>query len=306
MSILNQKTLSKSVHVSGVGLHSGLSVDMKILPSDPNTGIVFKRIDLKKNNLVLPNLFNVTSTTLCTTVSNEFGVKVSTIEHLMASMYIAGIDNALIEINSEEVPIMDGSSKNFIDLFIKAGLKVSKIPIKLIKVENRVLVEDGQKYISIDKSNASLDIDFEIVYANQVIGTQRNKVNIYEDDLADIYKSRTFCLYEDVEKMRKIGLAKGGSLDNAVVVKDDKILNKEGLRNKLEFVNHKILDCIGDLYLSGYKIVGSLKCSQGGHQLTNRALRKVFENKQNYSIIEIKEKHLPHTLINKSYLKSIA
>ena len=306
MSILNQKTLSKSVHVSGVGLHSGLSVDMKILPSDPNTGIVFKRIDLKKNNLVLPNLFNVTSTTLCTTVSNEFGAKVSTIEHLMASMYIAGIDNALIEINSEEVPIMDGSSKNFIDLFIKAGLKVSKIPIKLIKVENRVLVEDGQKYISIDKSNASLDIDFEIVYANQVIGTQRNKVNIYEDDLADIYQSRTFCLYEDVEKMRKIGLAKGGSLDNAVVVQDNKILNKEGLRNKLEFVNHKILDCIGDLYLSGYKIIGSLKCSQGGHQLTNHALRKVFENKENYSIIEIKEKYLPHTLINKSYLKSIA
>ncbi len=306
MSILNQKTLSKSVHVSGVGLHSGLSVDMKILPSDPNTGIVFKRIDLKKNNLVLPNLFNVTSTTLCTTVSNEFGAKVSTIEHLMASMYIAGIDNALIEINSEEVPIMDGSSKNFIDLFIQAGLTVSKIPIKLIKVENRVLVEDGQKYISIDKSNASLDIDFEIVYANQVIGTQRNKVNIYEDDLADIYQSRTFCLYEDVEKMRKIGLAKGGSLDNAVVVQDNKILNKEGLRNKLEFVNHKILDCIGDLYLSGYKIIGSLKCSQGGHQLTNNALRKVFENKENYSIIEIKEKYLPHTLINKSYLKSIA
>ena len=306
MSILNQKTLSKSVHVSGVGLHSGLSVDMKILPSDPNTGIVFKRIDLKKNNLVLPNLFNVTSTILCTTVSNEFGVKVSTIEHLMASMYIAGIDNALIEINSEEVPIMDGSSKNFIDLFIQAGLTVSKIPIKLIKVENRVLVEDGQKYISIDKSNASLDIDFEIVYANQVIGTQRNKVNIYEDDLVDIYQSRTFCLYEDVEKMRKIGLAKGGSLDNAVVVQDNKILNKEGLRNKLEFVNHKILDCIGDLYLSGYKIIGSIKCSQGGHQLTNHALRKVFENKENYSIIEIKEKYLPHTLINKSYLKSIA
>ena len=124
--------------------------------------------------------------------------------------------------------------------------------------------------------------------------------------MADIYQSRTFCLYEDVEKMRKIGLAKGGSLDNAVVVQDNKILNKEGLRNKLEFVNHKILDCIGDLYLSGYKIIGSLKCSQGGHQLTNNALRKVFENKENYSIIEIKEKYLPHTLINKSYLKSIA
>ena len=284
MSILNQKTVSKSVHVSGVGLHSGLSVDMKILPSDPNTGIVFKRIDLKKNNLVLPNLFNVTSTTLCTTVSNEFGVKASTIEHLMASMYIAGIDNALIEINSEEVPIMDGSSKNFIDLFIKACLTVSKIPIKLIKVENRVLVEDGQKYISIDKSNASLDIDFEIVYTNQVIGTQRNKVNIYEDDLADIYQSRTFCLYEDVEKMRKIGLAKGGSLDNAVVVNDNQVLNKGGLRFKDEFVRHKILDSIGDLYLAGCPVEGYFYGKKSGHYLNNQLLKKLLSNPDNYEL----------------------
>ena len=306
MSILNQKTLNKSVHVSGVGLHSGLDVDMKILPSDPNTGIVFKRIDLKKNNLVLPNLFNVTSTTLCTTVSNEFGVKVSTIEHLMASMYIAGIDNALIEINSEEVPIMDGSSKNFIDLFMEAGLSLSNTPIKLIKIENKVSVHEGKKYISIDKSNVSLDIDFEIIYGNKVIGTQKNKINVYEDDLTDIYKSRTFCLYEDIEKMRKIGLAKGGSLDNAVVVQDNKILNKEGLRNSKEFVNHKILDCMGDLYLSGYRIVGSLVTSEGGHGLTNKILRKLFSDKSNFTVIEIKEKTLPYQILDRSNLKSIA
>ena len=306
MSILNQKTLNKSVHVSGVGLHSGLDVDMKILPSDPNTGIVFKRIDLKKNNLVLPNLFNVTSTTLCTTVSNEFGVKVSTIEHLMASMYIAGIDNALIEINSEEVPIMDGSSKNFIDLFMEAGLSLSNTPIKLIKIENKILIQDGHRYISIDKSNVSLDIDFEIVYENEIIGTQRNKINVYEDDLTDIYKSRTFCLYEDVEKLKKMNLAQGGSLDNAIVVKGNKVMNEGGLRNEKEFVNHKILDCMGDLFLSGAKIIGKIVCSQGGHKLTNQMLRKVFNNNQNFSIFELKEKNIPHSFINKTALKSIA
>ena len=306
MSILNQKTLKAPILVNGVGLHTGLKVQMKILPSDPNTGIVFERVDLKKNNIVIPSLFNVTNTNLCTTVSNEFGIKVSTIEHLMGAMYCIGIDNALIEIDSEEVPIMDGSAKNFIDLFLETGFNVSQIPIRLIKIENKITIEQGSKFISINKSKMSLDIDFEIKYKNTLIGTQRNKVKVYEDDLTDIYNSRTFCLYEDVEKLRKIGLAKGGSLDNAVVVKDQKVINKEGLRNKLEFVNHKILDCIGDLYLSGYRIIGSISCSQGGHGLTNQLLREVFEDKRNYSIFELKEKNLPHVFINKSQLKSIA
>ena len=306
MSILNQKTIKKPIHVNGVGLHTGLEVKMKILPSKPNTGIVFKRVDLENNNLVYPNIFNVTDATLCTTVSNEFGAKVSTIEHLMAAMYGIGIDNALIEINSEEVPILDGSAKNFIDMFLESGFEVSEIPIKLIKIENKVSIEDGLKNITIDKSNVSLDIDFEIKYSNPVIGNQRNKINLYENDLTDIYNSRTFCLYEDIEKLKEMGLGKGGSLDNAIVVKNKEILNEGGLRNKLEFVNHKILDCMGDLYLSGYKIIGSIKCSQGGHSLTNKLLRKVFMNKNNYTIFEIKEKSLPHTYIDKSILKSIA
>ena len=139
-----------------------------------------------------------------------------------------------------------------------------------------------------------------------IIGNQKNKVKVYEDDLTDIYNSRTFCLYEDIELIKKNGLAKGGSLDNAIVVKENEILNPGGLRNQKEFVNHKILDCIGDLYTSGYRIVGSIFCSQGGHYLTNKLLRKVFENNENFSIIEIKEKNLPHTLINKKLLRSIA
>ncbi len=306
MSILNQKTLTKSIKFQGIGLHTGKKVSMTISPSKPNTGITFKRIDIKNNNIIIPNVYNVTNATLCTTVSNDYGVSVSTIEHLMGALYGLGIDNALVEIDSQEVPIMDGSAKVFVEKFLEVGFDISEIPIKLIKITNEVEVKDGSKYIRIDKSNVSLDIDFEINFSNPFIGKQKNKINIYENDLSDVYNSRTFCLYEDVEKLREMGLAKGGNLDNAIVVKDSEILNKEGLRNKLEFVNHKILDCIGDLYLSGYKIIGSIKCSQGGHSLTNQLLRKVFKDKNNYSIFEIKEKSLPYTFINKSILKSIA
>ena len=306
MSILNQKTLKQKVKFEGIGLHTGKEVSVTVYPARTNTGIIFRRIDIKNNNIVLPNVFNVTNATLCTTISNESGVSVSTIEHLMAALYGLGIDNALIEINSQEVPIMDGSAKEFIEKFLMVGFDTSEIPIKLIKIINEVSIYEGSKYISIGKSNVSLDIDFEIKYSNSFIGNQKNKINVYENDLSDVFNSRTFCLYEDVENLRKAGLAKGGSLENAVVVKNDKVLNSEGLRNELEFVNHKILDCIGDLYLSGYKIIGSIKCSQGGHSLTNQLLRKVFSDKNNYNIFEIKEKSLPHTYINKSLLKSIA
>ena len=306
MSLLSQKTLNSNVKFNGIGLHTGKEVSINILPSEPNTGILFKRTDLKDNNIVIPNVYNVSNATLCTTISNEYGVSVSTIEHLMGALYGLGIDNALIEINSQEVPILDGSAKNFVEKFLEVGFKISEVPIKLIKILNKIQIEDGSKYIEIDKSNVSLDIDFEIKYMKSLIGNQKNKINVYENDLSDIYNSRTFCLYEDVEKLRNKGLAKGGSLDNAIVVKGDKVLNDGGLRNSLEFVNHKILDCMGDLYLSGYKIIGSLKCSQGGHSLTNKLLREVFKDKNNFSIFEIKEKSLPHTYINKSVLKSIA
>ena len=306
MSILNQKTISKPMDISGIGLHSGKEVKMKILPSEPNSGIVFKRVDLKSNNLVIPNIFNVSDATLCTTISNSSGTKISTIEHLMGAMYGLGIDNALVEINSEEVPILDGSAKKFVELFLSTGFKSSEVPIKLIKIEKEVSLKVGKKTISINKSKVSLDIDFEIKYNNPIISNQRNVVSVFQDDLNDIFNSRTFCLYEDIENLKKNGFGKGGSLNNAVVVDNKKVLNKSGLRNDLEFVNHKILDCMGDLYLAGYKIIGHVICSQGGHSLTNQLLRKVFENKANFSIFELKEKNLPHTFINKPELKSIA
>ncbi len=306
MSALNQKTVKNTVNFSGVGLHSGNKVEVFIKPSEPNSGIVFKRIDLKTNNLIIPNFSNVSNTSLNTTISNEFGAKVSTIEHLMGALFGLGIDNALIEINNEEVPILDGSAKEFIEKILLTGLKISKEPIKIIKINNKVEYRDGERFISIAPSKLSLDIDFKLKYENPLIGNQRNKINVYEDDLGDIFDSRTFCLYEDIEIIKKNGLAKGGSLDNALVVKENEILNDDGLRNKKEFVNHKILDCIGDLYTCGYRMIASVTCSQGGHYLTNQLLRKIFKNKENFSIVEIKERNLPHTAINRNLLRSIA
>ena len=306
MSLLNQKTIKKSVSFSGVGLHSGKPVNMTVKPSGPDTGIVFKRVDLKKDNLIYPNFLNVSSTALSTTIENNYGVKVSTIEHLMGALFGIGIDNAIIEIDEEEVPILDGSAKFFIKEILFAGLVSCNKPIKIIKINKKVEFISNEKFITIEPSKLSLDIDFQLKYKNGIIGNQRNKINVYEDDLTEIFNSRTFCLYEDIEAIKKKGLAKGGSLDNAIVVKDKEILNSGGLRNSKEFVNHKILDCIGDLFTSGYRIIGNVICSQGGHYLTNSLLRKLFENKDNFSIIEIQERTLPHTLINKSLLRSIA
>jgi len=306
MSILNQKTIQSKITFDGVGLHTGKKVQLNLLPASPNTGIIFKRIDLKKNNIVIPIYDNVSETTLCTTISNDQGIKVSTIEHLMGALYGLGIDNLTVEINSQELPILDGSAKIYIEKILSTGIKSSSTPIKLIKINKKVEYSEGNKSISLDKSKVASEIDFEINYQNKIIGTQRNKVNIFNDDLKDIFESRTFCLYEDVEKLKKLGLAQGGSLQNAVVVNKDGVINKDGLRNSKEFVNHKILDCMGDLYLSGYRIVGSLKTSQGGHALTNKILRKIFSDKSNFSVIEIKEKTLPYQILNRSHLKSIA
>ncbi|NMN67597.1 UDP-3-O-[3-hydroxymyristoyl] N-acetylglucosamine deacetylase [Candidatus Pelagibacter ubique] len=306
MSLLNQKTVKKNIIFKGIGLHSGLLANLTIKPSEPNTGIIFKRMDIKSNNIVIPNIFNVSNAAFCTTISNDHGITVSTIEHLMGAFYGMGIDNALIEVDNQEIPILDGSAKIFVDAINDVGIEVSNTPIKIIKIEKEVRFQDGKKIITVEPSKMSLDIDFELKYENKLINTQRNMINMYESDLTDIYNSRTFCLYEDVEKLKKLGLAKGGDLQNAIVVKDDKILNEGGLRNAKEFVNHKILDCMGDLYLSGYKIVGKIICSQGGHKLTNQILRKIFSNKINYSIVEIKEKNLPHTLLNRKILQSIA
>ena len=306
MSILNQKTIAKKMHINGIGLHSGNKVSLELIPAEPNTGIIFKRTDLNKNNIIIPSYNNVVDTTLCTTLSNEHGAKVSTIEHLMGALYGLGIDNLVVETNSQELPILDGSAKIFVDKILLNGIKSSSAPIKLIKINKKVSHTEGTKKISLEECKIASEIDFQINYENQIIGTQRNKVNVFNDNLEDIFGSRTFCLYKDVEKLKSAGLAQGGSLQNAIVVGEKEILNKDGLRNSKEFVNHKILDCMGDLYLSGYRIMGSLITSEGGHGLTNKILRKLFSDKTNFTVIELKEKTLPYQILDRSYLKSIA
>ena len=306
MSVLNQKTIKKSLIFDGIGLHSGKKVIMTLFPAQPNTGIIFKRSDVKNNNIIYTSIFNVSNASYCTKLTNENGVTVSTVEHLMAALCGLGIDNLLVELNSEELPIMDGSAKNFVEEIEKIGFNISEQPIRIIKINKKITYTDCEKFITFEPNKISLEIDFEIKYKQNSILNQRNKKNIYMDDLRDIYNSRTFCLFEDVEKLKKMGLAQGGSLNNAIVLKGNEVLNEEKLRNPNEFVNHKILDCLGDIYLAGYRMVGKITSSQGGHNVTNQGLRELFSNNENFSILELKEKNIPHSFLIKNPLKSSA
>ena len=279
-----QKTIKDNIDLQGVGLHNGDKVNLTIKPSKPNTGIIFKRVDISSNNIIHANFKNVVEPILCTKLRNENGVTVSTVEHLMAAFYGEGIDNALVEADASEIPIMDGSAVDFVDAIRSVGVEEQNEPRKFIKVLKKVEVKDGQKFISIEPLNQDLIIDFEIIFNNPLIRTRRKEFKFSKDDLTEIYNSRTFCLYEDIDNIKRMGLAKGGSLDNAIVVQGSKILNEDGLRNRHEFVYHKILDCLGDIMLSGNRIFGHIKTSQGGHALTNKLLKKFFSNKANWSL----------------------
>ena len=279
----NQKSLKSSVTLKGVGLHNGINAELKISPADENSGINFCRVDLNKDNLTSANYKNVVEPILCTKIKNQNDVTISTVEHLMAAFFGEGIDNALVEINAPEVPILDGSAIEFVEALRSAGIKDQFAPRKFINVKKKVEIKEGNKYISIEPSNNDLIVDFEIVYENSLIRTRRKEFRLSKDTLTDIYSSRTFCLYEDIDMIKSRGLAKGGSLDNAIVVKNNEILNEDGLRNRHEFVYHKILDCLGDLMLSGNRILGHIKTSQGGHSLTNKLLLKFFSDNSNWT-----------------------
>ena len=283
-----QQTLKNSINFKGVGLHSGKLCDLRIIPAQEDVGIVFKRIDLNKNNIIKANYKNVFSAKLCTSLKNDKGTKVSTVEHLLAALYITGIDNAIIEMDNEEVPIMDGSAKNFVEEINKVELIKLNKKRKYLKILNKIEFEDNKRLISISPNENSFEVGFQLNYENKIIGKQKNLVNFSKDNLDDICNSRTFCLFEDIEKIKKLGLAKGGSLENAVVVGEKEVLNPEGLRNKKEFVNHKILDLVGDFVLSGYRILGKVDCYQGGHQLSNLFLNQLLENNSsNFEILQL-------------------
>ena len=298
-----QRTICKPLSFKGRGLHSGKESNITILPGNEDQGIIFKRTDLKSKNIILANHKNVCSAKLCTTLENEFGVKVSTVEHILAALYISEIDNAIIEIDSEEVPIMDGSAKEFLQALEKEETKILSKKRKYLKILNKIILKDGEREISIEPTRQSFEVCFRLNYENKVIGKQSNKINFQIDDLKDIYESRTFCLFEDIEEIKKSGLAKGGSLENAVVVDKDKVLNKEGLRNNKEFVNHKILDLAGDFLLSGYRVLGFVNCYQGGHALTNKFLRKLFDSKKSTSVIELKDEVISKKINHQQLIK---
>ena len=283
----NQKTLKKEVSFSGIGLHSGENVEVTLIPSNSNSGIVFKRTDLQKNNEIIANFKNVSSAKLCTKIENNFGASVSTIEHLMAAFYICGVDNLVVNINGSEVPIMDGSAKDFVKIIKNCGLKTLEGKRKFVKIKKKVELIENDKLISIIPTKNNFEVKFTLHYEKSpLIQNQVNSVNFQDKNLQDIYVARTFCLHEDIEAIKSIGLAKGGSLDNAVVVQGKKILNEGGLRSKKEFVNHKILDLAGDFMLSGTRVIGSVDCKHGGHALTNKFLRKIFSDKNNYDLVE--------------------
>ena len=290
-----QKTIKHEIQFKGVGLHNGKKVNMKLVPAAPNHGVVFKRTDLKTKNLIPAVSDNVREAILCTSIQNEFGVTVSTIEHLMGALYGEEIDNLLVELDSSEAPIMDGSAKEFIQQIRAAGTKKYDTSKKFVKVLKKCEIVIDERFISIEPHDNDLTIDFEIIYKNQLISRQRKSISLSNGGLDPVYNSRTFCLFEDVEKIKRLGLARGGSLENAIVVGADKILNEKGLRYKSEFVMHKILDCMGDLMLANYKILGKVKCSQGGHQLTNALLKKFLSDSKYFSVVEFKERKLPNS-----------
>tara|TARA_Y100000816_G_C26095682_1_gene579795 strand:+ start:1605 stop:2531 length:927 start_codon:yes stop_codon:yes gene_type:complete len=281
-----QKTLKDKIIFSGIGLHSGSKVKIELEPAEANFGIIFKRTDLEKNNEIEANFKNVSSAKLCTKIENSFGVSVSTIEHLMAAFYLCGIDNLVVNIDGPEVPIMDGSAKDFVEKIQSCGLRSLNKKRKYLKIIKKTEINLGSKSISIEPSDDTFEIKFTLTYDNPLIKTQINKTNFKEKNLKDIYTARTFCLYEDIEKVKSSGLGKGGTLENAIVVKGNKVMNEGGLRSKDEFVNHKILDLAGDFMLAGIRVIGNLECVHGGHSLTNDFLRKILSDKRNFTIVE--------------------
>lgn len=278
----NQQTISEVIEISGVGLHSGQNVSIKLEPADVDHGIKFVRTDFKTNNIIDALWSNVSETKLNTTISNSKGLKISTIEHLMSALSGLHIDNLKIYINSHEVPIMDGSSRPFVELIEKIGVKNQIKKRKILNVKKIVEVKNNDSYVRLTP-NHQFSINFEIDFPSQLVSKQSCQLQLINGNYkTDIAAARTFGFEKDVEILRSNGLALGGSLDNAVVVGENKILNKEGLRYSDEFVRHKILDSIGDLYLAGSPIIGYFHGNKSGHYLNNQLLRKLFSDKSNY------------------------
>jgi len=268
---LNQKTILRETTIKGIGLHSGEFVELKLKPARPNTGIVF----VKNKNFIPANINYAKSFKFSTTIEKN-GEKIQTIEHLMCALYLLGIDNILIEINGDEVPILDGSAMQFIKAIKSAGIKIYPEEKLYAVIEKPITVEEGDKYIYANPSEEPV-FTFEVKYNNKIIGNKKFSFNMFKDNILEVAQARTYCFLEEVEFLKNLGLAKGGSLENAVVFKEETILNPEGLRYEDEPVRHKLLDLIGDIYLLGYPVIGNIYSFKGGHALNAKLVKKLIE-----------------------------
>ncbi len=283
---LSQKTINNSISCNSVGLHSGCNVNIKIHPAPINTGIIFRRTDLEfGKNEIKAEFKNVTTTNLGTSIANEFGASISTIEHLMASIWGCGLDNLIIEIDNIEVPIMDGSSEPFVFLIECAGITPQNENRKVIEILEKICIEDGNKFIEVEPAKEfGIDLNIDFNHPQIKINNLNFNSNLHSFK-NDICRARTFCFKHEIEQMHKLGLAKGGSLDNSIVIDHDKILNDEALRYKDEFIRHKTLDFIGDLFLAGHYIIGHFKGYKVGHTINNKFLHYLFSNPQKWRLV---------------------
>jgi UDP-3-O-[3-hydroxymyristoyl] N-acetylglucosamine deacetylase len=292
MQPAQQKTLKSSIHCSGIGLHSGDKISMSLHPADVDTGITFRRADVRgKNAEIAAHFENVRDTRLCTALANDAGVAVATVEHLMAAFAGCEIDNAEIEISGPEVPIMDGSAEPFVFLVECAGIEEQSAPRRGIRILKRVTARMGDAVAKIAPAD-DFSVKLAIDYDNPAIGEQTFDLGVDSKVFkSEISRARTFGFLEDVEALRKAGLALGGSLENAIVVSGDRILNDGGLRYRDEFVRHKVLDCIGDLYLAGGPVIGCFTGRRVGHAVNNRLLRAVFADRDAWTYTAVEDSH---------------
>ena len=296
-----QTTISKQKSFNGIGLHSGNLINVTLKPAKENTGIIFIRTDIDKKikeRSIKALYSNVSDTSLCTTIENEYGIKVSTIEHLMAAFNGTGIDNIIIELNGPEVPIMDGSSLPLIEIIENCGIESLKVKRKILKILKKIEVRVDNKYCSFVPSKEqkfSVEIDFE----NKAVGKQSASTSLANYNFKNFASNaRTFGFMKDVEYMRSIGLGLGGSIDNCIIVDNNEIINPEGLRHENEFSRHKLLDAVGDIYTSGYRIQGSYKGLRCGHYINNLLLHELFKSNENYEIFEYLDP--PYKELNRS------
>ncbi|MFC6276399.1 UDP-3-O-acyl-N-acetylglucosamine deacetylase [Psittacicella hinzii] len=306
-----QRTIKQNIEVEGIGLHSGNSVMLRLVPAPVNTGIVFRRVDLDPIPEIKADPYLVKETTLCTGLVSDEGVRIQTIEHLMAAIASFGIDNLYIELNSPEVPIMDGSSAAFVILFQEAGLVHQEAAKQFFRITKKVRVEDGDKFAELTPSTTNkFNLDFTIDFNHPVFSKDLSHYNMdlsTQNFIDQLSRCRTFGFLKDIEYLQQNGLCRGGSLANAIVLDETRIINEEGLRYNNEFVRHKMLDAIGDLFLCNHNLIGNYTAYKSGHHLNNQLVRKLiaenafeivtFEGQANQEKVDALEQKTIHTYV---------